>query len=212
MRFKSWALAIIGLSLAFPAMSEDMLSSHNSYLAINAGKSSSPGSCATTFIPGGTCSEKSTVFRLGYGYHFTPTWGVELSYGDFGQAKSNGMMATPPGVPGSGQIPYDWTWDAVGWEVAATGALHFGDSISMVGKLGYVLATVGQEAIITTSTNEIWHAVTHENSHGFSAGIGAQYDLNRDYALRIQYENFGKLGSTSKIKVSATSLGFLLKF
>lgn len=213
MRLKTFALTIMSCSLAVPAMAEDTTSSHNSYIAINAGKSNASNACATNvIIVGDPCSDKSTVYRLGYGYHFTPNLGIEVNYGDFGRAKSNGITMTPPGVPGSGPIPYNWTWDAVGWEIAATGTLHFGDSISMIGKVGYVRALVGQEAIVYTSTGETWHAVIHEDSHSYSAGIGAQYDFNRDYALRIQYENFGKLGNTSKIKVSAASAGIVLKF
>ncbi|MDO8312584.1 MAG: outer membrane beta-barrel protein [Sideroxyarcus sp.] len=213
MRCKVWALTIICGSFALPAMADEALNSHNSYISISAGKSSSPGTCASSSAPGATCSEKGNVYRLGYGYHFTPNWGMEISYGDFGQAKEEGVYALPPpGVPGGGPVPYVWTWDAIGWEVAATGTLHFGNSLSLIGKLGFLRANVGQEYIINTTTNEVWHAVLHEASNNISSSVGAQYDFNEDFALRIQHDRFGKLGNLSKINVSATSASAILKF
>jgi hypothetical protein len=214
MYFKKWALAIICCSLAIPALSEETYKkSYNSHISLNAGRSSASGACEYRYVSEDACSEKSTIFRMGYGYHFTPNWGIELSYGDFGRAKQEGMLAAPPvGVPGGGPIPYTWTWDAVGWEVAATGTLHFGDSFSLIGKVGYVYALVGHEAIVITTTNETWHAVLHEDNNRVSTAIGVQYDFNRDYGLRIQYENFGKLGKVTQIKTSATSACLILKF
>ncbi|GAB4123577.1 MAG: hypothetical protein Fur0040_04980 [Sideroxydans sp.] len=65
---------------------------------------------------------------------------------------------------------------------------------------------------MTTSTNEIWHAVTHDASNSVSKGLGIRYDFNRDLALRLKYEDYGKLGSTTKIKTSAVHMDLLLKF
>lgn len=105
-----------------------------------------------------------------------------------------------------------WNWDAVGWEIAATGTLHLSDSISLIGKAGFVRAFVGQEVRLTDSFGTPWHAVTHEDSNSISSSISIQYDFNRDYGLRLQYANFGKLGSVNKVKVSAASADIVLKF
>jgi hypothetical protein len=150
---------------------------------------------------------------MAYGYHFNPVWGMEISYGNFGKAKETGTLpSTPPGVPGSGPIPYTWSWDAIGWEVAGTGTLHMGNSYSLIGKLGVIRANIGNEIMVTTSTNEAWHSVTHDATTKISSSIGAQYDFNRDYAFRFQYEYFGKIGSTTQIKVSSASACMVLKF
>ena len=211
-RFKTLWLALVCYSFSLPAMADNFSSPHNSYISLNAGRSKSVNTCASPFSTGANCSENGKVYRIAYGYHFTPTWGMEVSYGDFGNAEERGVIPTPAGVPGSGLIPYVWTWEAVGWELAATGTLHFGDSISLIGKVGYVRASAGQEIIVTTSTNELWHAVAHEANNSTSAGIGVQYDFNRSYALHVKYEYFGKLGDLSKVKTSATAACLVLKF
>lgn len=212
-RFKTLAPALACVLISLPAMADESINLHQSYISLSAGKSNSPGTCATSYAPGATCSEKGNVYRLGYGYHFTPAWGMEISYGDFGNAKEDGVLAaTPPGVPGSGPVPYVWTWEAIGWEIAATGTLHFGKALSLIGKLGFLHANVGQELIVTTTGYGQWHAVEHENSNNISTSIGAQYDFNQDFALRLQYNKFGKLGNVSKIDVNATYASVILKF
>jgi len=214
MQPKIWCIALVCVSLSQPAIAENIFSTqYNSYISFDAGQSKAPGTCDFLFASGSTCSEKGAVFRLGYGYQFTPTWGTEISYGDFGRASESGILpATPPGVPGSGPIPYTWDWSAIGWELAGTGTLHLGDSLFVTGKLGILRANTGSEIIVTTSTNEIWHAVTHDVSNNISKGISIRYDFNRDFALRLQYTDYGELGEVSKIKTSAINLGLLLKF
>jgi hypothetical protein len=220
-RFRKSALALICSSFAFPAVADEVSNTHNSYVSFSGGKSQSSGACSTTYIQSATCSEKGKVYRLGYGYHLTPTWGMEISYGDFGQAKEEGVLPyAPPGVPGGGPIPYVRTFQAVGWEIATTGTLHFGKSFSLIGKLGVLHADVGQEIILTTPAYGIWHAVDHDTRHHITTSIGAQYDFNKDFALRIQYDRYGKLGdlsrlytgATSKIDVSAAFASVILKF
>lgn len=214
MAFDRLWVSIVIFTLALPAHAANRnANKHNSYILINAGLSNSVGTCATSYSANATCSEKDKGYRFGYGYRFTPNWGLEISYGDFGQAREWGTLAaTPAGVPGSGPIPYVWTWGSIGWEIAGTGTLHISDSLSLTGKLGVLNSNAGTEISVTTSTNEIWHAVAHEYNNSVSSGLGLQYDFNQDFALRLQHENFGKLGTTSKIKVSTTWAGLLLKF
>lgn len=186
---------------------------YNSYVSLNTGRSSAPGTCAYLYAAGASCSEKGTTFRLGYGYQFNRYLALEVSYGDFGTAKEQGILpSTPAGVPGSGPIPYTWEWTAIGWEVAGTATLPLGDSLSLTGKIGALRADVGSEVIVTTSTNEIWHAVTRSTSSNLSKGISLRYEINRDFALRLQYQDFGELGDPSKIRTKAASLDILLKF
>lgn len=216
-RFITSLLAILAYSASLPVAADDLFTDHvgstrNSYISLSTGYAKAKDSCAYTYTAGASCTENGQVSRIAYGYNFTRTWGMEISYGEFGKAKETGIMLTPAGVPGSGMIPYDWRWTAVGWEIAATGALHLGKSFSLLGKLGFLRANVGQELRVNASNGELWHSVMHEDSNSASATVGGQYDFNNDYACRIQYEYIGKLGSVSKIKTSAVLAGFLLKF
>jgi hypothetical protein len=220
-QFRISALALICSSFALPVMADEVSNTYNSYISLGGGRSQSSGACSATYIADASCSEKGKVYRLGYGYHLTPTWGMEISYGDFAQAKEEGVLPYAPlGVPGIGPIPYVRTFQAVGWEIATTGTLHFGQSFSLIGKLGIIHADIGQEIILTTPADGIWHAVLHETRHRISTSIGAQYDFNHDLALRIQHDRFGNLGNLSElytngsstITVSATYMSVILKF
>ncbi|MEW5904029.1 MAG: outer membrane beta-barrel protein [Pseudomonadota bacterium] len=202
------------VAICHPAYATDLFTTkYNSYISVSGGRSSAPGTCTYLITAGANCSEKGTVVRLGYGYQLNRYLGFEISHGDFGTASEKGTLpSTPAGVPGSGPIPYRWEWTAIGWEVAATATLHLGESLSLTGKIGVFRADVGSEIIVTTSTNEIWHSVSRTTNNNTSRGLGIRYDFNRDFALRLQYENFGELGSSSKSKTAATYCGILLKF
>lgn len=215
MRFKTWILTLTCCTFASPAIAYDPLNPTNSYVSLSAGISKSKDTCTTTYVAGATCSENGKVYRIGYGYNFTKTWGMEISYGDFGVAKEEGTFPdTPPGVTPyeATPTPYVWTWDAVGWEIAGTGTLYFGKSFSLIGKLGVYHAQTGEELMVTTQTSGLWHAVSHDDSTGFSGSIGAQYDINRDFGVRVQYQNYGKVGKISKTQVSSASAAIMLKF
>lgn len=214
MALNKWCLALICFSIAQSVhAAKQTQNKYNSYISINAGQSNSLGTCASSYSTVSSCSEKGRVYRIGYGYNFTPYWGLEVSYGDFGQAKEQGILAsTPSGVPGTGPIPYVWTWGAIGWEIAGTGKIRISNSLALTGKIGIFSSDAGTELSVTTSTNEKWHAVSHKYENSVSSGLGLQYDFNHDFALRLQHENFGNLGKTSKIKVSTTWAEILLKF
>jgi OOP family OmpA-OmpF porin len=214
MNFKSICLALACAATTLPAHAANIFSTkYDSYISLSSGRSNSPGTCTYILVNGASCSEKDTVYRVAYGHQFTSNWGIEVGYGDFGRASEKGTLpATPSGVPGSGPIPYTWEWSAIGWEVAGTGTLHLGDSLSITGKLGVLSADIGSEVVVTTSTNEIWHSVARDTSTNISRGLGIRYDFNKDFALRLQHESFGELGKNSKIKTTTTYLGFLLKF
>jgi hypothetical protein len=205
--------------IADDSMASDFHRSYNSHISLNIGQSKTLGTCATTLAEGANCKESGGNFRIAYGYHFTPTWGMEIGYGDFGKGQENGTFpATAPLSDAQGGTAYTWTWDAIGWEIAGTGALHFGDSFSLIGKVGFIRANMGQEVkythIIDGSVDSglPFHRVAHDASNSISSSIGAQYDFNRDYAVRLQYEYFGRLGTEYKIKVGVVSACMLFKF
>jgi hypothetical protein len=228
-RLRTWVLTLVCYSFSLPVMANDLTYDnsiasdfhryYNSHISLNIGQSRTLGTCATTLAEGASCKESGGNFRIAYGHHFTPAWGMEISYGDFGKGHENGVFpATPPLPDAEGSTPYTWKWDAIGWEIAGTGSLFIGKSFSLVGKVGFLRANIGQEIIYThvidgsADSGVPFHRVAHDASNNLSAGIGAQYDFNRDYAARLQFEYFGKLGSVTKIKTGALSACILLKF
>lgn len=219
-RFKTWVLVLVCFSISLPAMvmAEDYFHTpYNSHISIERGQSKTPGTCSTTWVDGAYCHEGGINYRIGYGYHFSPMWGMELSYGDFGSAveqgvfPSGGLPAAAPAIA-VGPAPYTWTWQAGGWELAGTATLHFGDSFSLIGKLGVIRANTQSETVLYDASNTRYGYSSDETSTNVSTGIAVQYDFNRDYAARILYGYYGKVGHLSKINSSVVSGCLVLKF
>ncbi len=80
-RYKTWALALASILFAAPAMADN---GEGPYLWVTVGAGIARNGCqspwVTTTLPaaGSTaaCKEKSPVARAGFGYQYTPMWGL----------------------------------------------------------------------------------------------------------------------------------------
>jgi opacity protein-like surface antigen len=227
-RFKTWLLALTCCLIASPVLAEG---GWNSAVVFSAGYAKEQGACDSPLlafaIPAGTCSERQPVYRFAYNYSFTPIWGLEVSYGNLAKAEEDGTMtAAWGGEQGS------WKMKANGFAIAATGTIPMGGGLSLLGKIGGVRAEFDEDVEFNCGStdplicpdgpgpyhvNDSSRIRTAKN--GLTYGLGLQYDFNKSYAIRAQYENFGKYnlihpgdGSTLKINLSQISAGFVLRF
>lgn len=207
--------------IASPARAAE---SWNSSVIISGGYTKQKNGCdsplLTSIIPGPSCSENNTSLRFAIDHQFTPVWGIEISYGDLGKSKENGILNLIGGGPTS------WAMTATGWTIAGTETLHISDGFSVLGKIGLVHANFSesQDAIISgspyvrVSYNGVGIINVYKNN--LTAGVGLQYDFGASYAIRVQYENFGSYNIYSaygvsrppNIQISAISAGMVLKF
>lgn len=220
-RFNTSICALICCLAASPAMAEfDPL---NSSIILSGGSSKAQNACASPWLSimnqGSTCSENHTALRLAYNYQFTPVLGFEISYGDLGNATGEGIRTA------SGTLA-TWTMKAIGWTFAGTGTLPLGGGFSLLGKVGSVRAEFNETLHTTSSTGVplqgyTWNgaAMTRVAKNGLTYGIGVQYELSRKFAVRAQYESFGKYDvygaygvSAPRIALSAATIGIVLKF
>jgi opacity protein-like surface antigen len=217
-RFKTWLLALTCCLVTSPVFAGG---TWNSSIIVNAGFGKEQGACTAPWlaagIPGGTCSERQPVYRAAYDYNFTPHWGFEISYGDLAKAVGHGTC-TLDGYPGT------WRMKSNGWAISGTGTFPMGGGLSLLGKIGGVRAEFDESLdtyCASCSPSGDWHAMrtiyTAKNSLAY--GLGLQYDFNERYAIRAQYENFGKYnlvspldGSTIKVSLAQITAGFVLKF
>ena len=216
-RFKTWASGLICCSISLPAMvmAEDFHTPYNSYITLDRGQSRTPGTCSNTYQAGAYCHEGGGNYRIAFGHHFTEAWGMEISYGDFGRAVEQGVFPTPPPATppaAAGPAAYTWRWEAGGWELAATGTLPVWKSLSVIGKLGVLRANTQSETVFQDSAGTWYNSAVHDYSNNVSGGIAAQWDFNRDYAARVLFEYYGKLGDLSKINSSVFAACLVLKF
>jgi OOP family OmpA-OmpF porin len=220
-RFRTLGLALIGCLVTSPVLAEG---NWNSSVVLSAGYANEKDACTspvvtTQYYPGATCLEKHSVFRFAYDYQFNRILGLEISYGDLAKAQASGT-AMLDGYPGA------WKMKANGWAIAATGTVPMGGGLSLKGKIGGVRAEF-DESMTTycgscASPGEYYLMDPyrlHTAKGGLTYGLGLQYDFNKTYAIRAQYENFGKYtfihpydGSTLKMSLSQVSAGFVLMF
>jgi len=172
------------------------------YGALDLGQSKAKDACSISGLPAGStvagCKDTATLYRIAGGYQFTPMWGVEVSYGDYGKAS----MGTAT-IPSSGTLTADWQLS--GLQLSGIGTFPIADGFSLLGKLGIARTdlklTGGGTSTSATSTK-------------LAYGIGAQYDFTKNISARAQYEDLGNVGNsnTDTSKVTLLSAGVVFKF
>ncbi len=148
-------------------------------------------------------------YKLYGGYQLTPNWGLEVGYDDLGNRYS--ADATVNGAAGtvSGRID--------NWYVAGTGTLPLGSGFSLLGKLGVVRNSVHFGSLCNGG---LCTPSGSDNRTQPLIGVGAQYDFNRNWAARLEYEDYGKVsgdgywgsGSSGAIKANAWNLSVKYAF
>ncbi len=132
----------------------------------------------------GTEKRTDTGFKLYGGYQFNNNWAIEGQYVSLGAYSAN---TTKQVINERVKIK------ASGMSVAAVGLLPLGESFSLLGKAGVMLKTVESVAmddlkrrreIKSTKTNVL-------------LGIGAEFKITPQLALRAEYEYMGKTELTN---------------
>lgn len=130
-------------------------------------------------------------FGIGAGYQFTPNVAAEVGYHMFGDSTLTQGAST-------------LTAKVSSLTVAAVGNYPINDQFSAIGKLGVAMNKLSVSgnfagAAYTDSKNSLYFAV------------GGQYNINQQFAVRVQYENFGdftsKGGATSASQAAASAFG-----
>lgn len=171
-----------------------------SALADNTGKfyiAGDLGSASYTNAYGvaGTSFPNPGVIRIAGGYHFSPMLAVEVGYSMFGDS-----------VIDYGASGKD-TLKVRSFTVAAVGSLPLNTQFDITGKLG-----LAHNSLDASTTVPGYVGLTQSQSD-LLIGLGAQYHVNSQLSLRLQYENFGKFDNTSQpMKATAISLGVAYNF
>jgi hypothetical protein len=131
------------------------------------------------------------VIRIAGGYHFSPVLAIELGYSMF--ADSNGFYAGNPTII-----------SANSFQVAAVGTAPLTSQFDLIGKLGL------------TSNTENWTDLTGTSNYvrsDLSFGLGAQFHVNSQVAVRVLYDNYGKFDDYFyPLKATSLSLGMVYEF
>ena len=183
------ATLILGV-MATPAMADGF------YGALDFGQAKGKDTCTGAAEIGVVgCKDTSSAYRIGGGYQYTPMWGAEISYGDYGSASLGSFMGIPLG-----------DWETSGFQISGIGTFPLGAGFDLIGKLGIARTKLDLKTFIGTYT---------DTSTKLAAGIGAQYNVSNSVAIRAQYEDLGKVGddaTTGKSKITLLTAGVVFKF
>lgn len=149
--------------------------------------------------------ENDTAYKIQLGYQLTPNLAIEGGYVDLGKA---GYSASYTGGAAQGSVK------ASGINIAALGILPLNDSFSVFARLGTIRAKVEASASATGPGGAASGSVSSTDWKA-NWGIGASYNVTRQFGVRLEYEQFHKLGdsgTTGEGDVNLLSLGLSWKF
>lgn len=168
-------------------------------------------------VPGAARSADDTDVapRVFGGYRLTRNWGVEFGVtilGRFKQRYNAGASGTAV-----------FNWDASAATAAMAGSLPLGGGVSLNGRLGVAFTAARIElssATGTVATNLIasgWGFFSDRTAGESNVywGLGAQYDIDPRWGVRVDYDNYGKVGDpieTGRAKIDAWSANVLFRF
>jgi OmpA-OmpF porin, OOP family len=152
--------------------------------------------CDTSGIPGASCDDSDTAWRIFGGYQFNRHVAVELGYSTLGEASISlaGARATV---------------EAKAWDVMAVGILPVADRFSVYGKLGWFKADTD------LSTNIPGTANGSDSSSGLTYAIGVGYDFSKNFGLRAEWQQYKDVGgdnSGGESDVDVMSIGVVYRF
>ena len=151
----------------------------------------------TDTLSGGETSD--TGYKLYGGYNFTQNWGVELGYNDLGSGYS--LHGTMTGLPFSVGLK------SSNWYLAGTATLPLSSEFALFGKLGWVSNHLEGGSVCVAGNN--CGSVDTSNRSQAMFGVGASYAFAKNWAARLEYEDFGRLtpdNAAGEIKASAWSV------
>jgi len=114
-------IALLSAFVATPALADN---TGNFYGAIDLGQTTGKDICADNPPGVSGCKDTATFYRFTVGNQFSPMWGAEASYANFGKASIGSYL----GLSGD--------WEATGIQVSGTGTFPIAEKFSIIGKLG----------------------------------------------------------------------------
>ncbi len=164
--------------------------------------------------PTSSVSNTDSTYRIGAGYRFSPIFALEAHYTDLGKYSSESRALLVPNA-GAGTLSAKYKSSGVGLDALVAAPLAQGFSI--YGRVGVLRAKT--EANFTSS-GSIFVSPTSRlnataNTTAYSYGIGLQYDISKQIAIRAEGQRYEKLGNDDtggKLKLDVYTIGAVFSF
>lgn len=194
MKISRSAIAVLalvaGASVAIPAAAQDL---HRFYAGGSIGQTTASDGCSGIIVPGITCNDSDTAWRILGGYRINPNFSVELGYQDLGQVRATGF-----GVNGN--------VTANVWELVGVGTVPLRNRFSVYGKLG------GYRGETELRSNAGFSG--SETNTDLTFGVGGRYDFSPQIAFRAEYQSYQSVGggTVGHSDFDVISVGALFNF
>lgn len=175
------------------------------YAGAGVGLAEARSICNTTWLPAGTtiggCDNKDQGWKVYGGYQFTPHWGAEVGYLDFGKQRW--------AVAVGGALPAIAEAEATAWQLAGTGTLPIIPGLGIFGKLGLYRSDIDVRANGTGVS-----ASANGRSTDYMWGVGGQWNWGRNLSMRIEWERFNNVGNgtTGRSDFEMLSISAMFRF
>jgi len=140
------------------------------------------------FSSGGVANERKKDFDAGFkgslGHQINRNWAAEVNYVSLGNFEYAYEKAGGP--------QQDF-YKVTGWGFSAIPTVPFTDNFSLFGRFGGFFS----QTRITVHQPDGTITNFQKDKTSFVTGFGAQYFFNIDTGVRVEYENFGKVGNTA---------------
>lgn len=187
---------IAALVVALPAAAQESPLT-GFYAGGSLGRAEAKDACGG--IGGGvSCDDKDTAWKIFGGYRFHPNIAAEVAYTDLGEITASG----------GGERA---SIESKAFELTALGMLPLSPASSLYAKAGIYRG----EAEGQFSSGLLGGGSAKETNTDLTFGVGAQFDLARNIALRGEWQRYrdfggGDVGGESDVDV--LSIGALFKF
>jgi OOP family OmpA-OmpF porin len=131
------------------------------------------------------------------GYNITPQLALEAGYADFGKKTYNYVSN---GLPGGVHT------DAHSYYLAAKGTWPVNQQIALIGKLG---AARNTNEVTTSGFSSV---SGDKDKTALYASVGAEYAINKNVKVSLEYENYGKNDIDTGRKSGAVTAGVRYAF
>jgi OOP family OmpA-OmpF porin len=190
--FFTAALVALGVA-STPVLSQD----GGWIFGAGGGQARAKTGCPEAFIPGFTCDDSGSAWRVFGGYQFNPYIGYEVGYADFRKVteqSSAGVTAT---------------FDANAIDIVFVGTIPFSQQFSLFGKIGVFRWDLDVTVTGTAS------GTNNAKGKNMTYGFGAKYNFTRNFALRLErqrYLDVGEESVTGKSDINVDLLSVVFQF
>lgn len=200
---KILSAVLLATAVATPALAADK----GAYVNIETGQVSY-GDFTSQFSTTKFANPGSLTF--GGGFHFNQNLGVEGGYSIIGDS----IITTIPSNVPSATITEKLKTSSL--QVAAVGTYSINERFDVFGKLGLASTKIDYTASVTNATftaGTITYSTVSKTNLMF--GIGGQFNINKHFGIRAQYQDLGTIrspGTTKDIKTTIISVGGVYNF